>query len=440
MGVSNAMKAHLQGTVTVGVFLKITAKDGDVIRVWNGTRDKIVGGELYKAFPVAPSQLQAANGLKADNLEVTSIYSGLFTNATLRAKKWQGARVEYQVLNYKDFSMGYAERRVAFLGRTDAGKHSAKVELNTLSSKLNEPWGRTINPECDVDRLGDSRCTVDLNGYTATGFKIKAAAHVVAPILNRQQFSVVIDTPGFARGLAAAYYEGPNFQTLKFQRIDPAVNFDWTSSSPGADISFENYSARWQGTVTPPHSGTWTFEVEHDNGARLWVNNLATPLIDSWANDGNSSPATSTATINLTAGTAYNIRLEYNQGPGNPPQNVAKVRLRWSHASQPLQIIPSAVLAPAGAVAIPDLFYQRGTAKFLTGPNAGVEAQILTNSDGALTLYLPLFYLPQLNDQLELEAGCDRKIGTCRIKYANAINHRGYPFLPGRSRLLKVPE
>lgn len=290
------MKAHLSGTLTVGVFMRITAKDGDVLRVWNGTRNKVLDGQTYYAYPLAPSQLQSSHGLKADNLELTAIYSGLFTAATLRAKKWQGSRVEYRILNYKDFSMGYAERRVTFVGKTEVGKRAAKPELVSLSSRLSEPWGRTCNMECDADRLGDERCQVDLEGNTQTGYKIKIEAHVTA-VLNRQQFTIAFDG-----------------------NIEPAI------------------------------------------------------------------PATTVA---------------------------------------------------------PDLFYNRGEIRFLDVANGGLEnvtAQILTNEGNAMTLYLPLFYMPAVDDEVELITGCNRLIRTCQFKFDNAINHQGFPYLPGRSKVLKVPD
>jgi uncharacterized phage protein (TIGR02218 family) len=193
MPVSNEMKTHLQGTVTTAVFMKITANDGSVLAVWNGTRDKIVDGVIYYAFPIAPSRLQSAAGLKADNLEITSIYSDVFNSVTLRSGKWQGARIEYRVLNYKDFSMGYAERRLGFLGVVKVGKYSATPELKSLAQKLSEVVGGSMQADCDVVEFGDARCGKDLNGNTEAGFKIKIGAHVVAPILNRQQFSVAFD-------------------------------------------------------------------------------------------------------------------------------------------------------------------------------------------------------------------------------------------------------
>lgn len=287
------MKAHLQGTLTVGVFVKATAKDGTVLRIWNGTRNKIVDGELYLAYPLSPTRFETAKDLKADNMELMAVYANDFTARFLRARRWQGARVEYRILNYKDFTMGYAERRVMFLGKTTVGKHSGKVELLSLSSKLAEPVGQTCNKECDVSRLGDTRCGVDLETVDVQGYAITIDAEIV-DVDNRQQVTVAFD-----------------------------------------------------GDIEP------------------------------------SSPGTTVA---------------------------------------------------------PDQLFRRGTFLFSSGENDGGEGLILTNTGNLLTFYLPLHYLPEVGDTLTITSGCDRKINTCRDKFANAERFRGHPYVPGRSKLFKLPE
>ena len=42
MSVSNEMREHLQGTSSLAIFIKIIAKDGDVIAVTNTTQNKII--------------------------------------------------------------------------------------------------------------------------------------------------------------------------------------------------------------------------------------------------------------------------------------------------------------------------------------------------------------------------------------------------------------
>lgn len=292
-GISDEMIEHLSGSVTLAVFLKITAADGDVLAVWNGTRNKILDGITYYAYPITPSRMQATKDLKPDNLEVTAVYSDLFSSKTLRSKKWSGARVEYRVMNYKDLSMGPAERRVGFIGQVKIGKYSATPELLSLSSKLAQPVGRTFQSDCDVVELGDARCAVDLSGLTQDGYKIQVTATVEASV-NRQQFYVTFN-----------------------ENIKPA--------SP---------------SITIP----------------------------------------------------------------------------------------------------PDDLYERGRCEFLTGENAGATEQILTNIGGGITLFNAAFYKIQAGDRLRLTTGCSRKIDVCRDRYGNGENYRGFFCLPGRGKLLKIPE
>lgn len=425
------MKNYLMGTTTLAVFLKITPRDGSTpIRVWNGTRNKVIAEDgTYLAYPLSPSRLQQSAGLKADNLEIAATYAASFTASTLRARKWEGARVDYAVYNYKDFSIGYAERRTGFVGRTEVGKFAAKPELISLSAKLNQPVGRTFNAECDVLELGDSRCGVDLNGFTRTGYRIKTTA-TVAVVTNRQQFSVNF-VDAMVRGLRGRYYQGTNFDTLIVEKNDQSIDFDFGESAPLPGMPSNEFSIRWEGTITPLFSETYTFSVEHDDGVRLWVDNVATPLIDQWGTLG-----THTATIALTAGTPYNFKLEFKD-----EVSVSKVKLRWSSTSQSLQIIPVTAFVPAGGVsAVYDNIYHRGRARFLSGANVDFTAQILTNTGSAMTLYLPLFYMPALGDSVELIVGCDRTINACRDIFGNGLNFQGFFTIPGTSKVFKIPE
>jgi uncharacterized phage protein (TIGR02218 family) len=194
MSVSNAMKDHLKGTTTLAVFVKMTAADGDIIAVTNASKNKIINGLEYKSIPLSPTQLQSTQGLKADNLELVTILGGLYTSATLRARKWVGAKVEYAVYNYKDFAMGYATRKIGYIGDTELGKFTAKPEILSLSNKLTQPVGFSMLETCNVVRLGDSRCKLDLNGNTVDGYRLRINA-TITQVVNKQQFAVSFNSP-----------------------------------------------------------------------------------------------------------------------------------------------------------------------------------------------------------------------------------------------------
>ncbi len=42
-------------------------------------------------------------------------------------------------------------------------------------------------------------------------------------------------------------------------------------------------------------------------------------------------------------------------------------------------------------------------------------------------------------DMLRLEAGCDKRAETCRVKFANMVNFQGFPHLPGEDWLIAAP-
>jgi len=97
-----------------------------------------------------------------------------------------------------------------------------------------------------------------------------------------------------------------------------------------------NYSVRWTGQIRPAASGTYTFSMLSDDGARLWVNGH--PLVNNWTAHG---PTEDTGTITLQGGRRYDIRLEYYQGSGG-----ATARLSWTVPGRPKQIIPAGQLYP----------------------------------------------------------------------------------------------
>jgi hypothetical protein len=146
---------------------------------------------------------------------------------------------------------------------------------------------------------------------------------------------------GNGNGLHAEYYNGMNFDTLKFTRIDPNIDFDWGEGSPGGGITNDHYSIRWTGRIEPRYSGEYTFYMTSDNGRRLWINNQL--VIDKWVNDWDIEYS---GTITLTAGQQYDIKVEYFEDYGG-----ANARLRWSSASQPKEIIPKNQLYAVAATA-----------------------------------------------------------------------------------------
>jgi len=108
------------------------------------------------------------------------------------------------------------------------------------------------------------------------------------------------------------------------QRIE-AVNFGWSSSSPGPGISPDRFSVRWIGKVEAPLTGSYRFQTASNDGVRLWVNGAL--VIDNWTN--HSTINDSSGAISLTKNQRYVIKLEFYDNTGT-----AVARLRWQKPSQ----------------------------------------------------------------------------------------------------------
>ena len=122
--------------------------------------------------------------------------------------------------------------------------------------------------------------------------------------------------------------------TLALTRTDARVDFDWGGGSPGSSVTADNFSAEWTGRVKAPVSGTYTFTVTGDDGVRLFLNGAK--VIDGWRDQG-PTPYTYTAT--LSAGTLYDIELQfYERGGGS------MCRLQWSYPGQGTQAISQSQL------------------------------------------------------------------------------------------------
>lgn len=79
-----------------------------------------------------------------------------------------------------------------------------------------------------------------------------------------------------------------------------------------------------------------------------------------------------------------------------------------------------------------------GQVRWLSGPGAGLRSAITGISGSYLILDLPMEW-SGVGESLELREGCDRTIATCAGRFANAINFRGEPYLPGNDLLARYP-
>ncbi len=98
-------------------------------------------------------------------------------------------------------------------------------------------------------------------------------------------------------------------------------------------------------------------------------------------------------------------------------------------------VVDATRLALSGLADFPAGFFAHGKLAFLDGANAGLSVDIdshaVAGAGMQVVLWLPLGTSPQAGDRVVLIAGCDKAFATCRTKFANPDNFRGFPHMPG---------
>ncbi|GGV66673.1 PA14 domain-containing protein [Streptomyces thermoviolaceus] len=154
------------------------------------------------------------------------------------------------------------------------------------------------------------------------------------------------DDPVEVHGLKGEYYtqSAPgafDFHELKATAFDPSLDFDDLEPRLAATTGqSDDVSVRWTGRLVPEKTGAHTFSVSADNGFRLWVGGSL--VIDHWVDDWDVEQTS--APVELTAGRAYDIKVEYFEHYGG-----SNLHVRWTEPGGTKEPVPqSAFLLPEG--------------------------------------------------------------------------------------------
>lgn len=107
----------------------------------------------------------------------------------------------------------------------------------------------------------------------------------------------------------------------------------------------------------------------------------------------------------------------------------------WSASATILALGDARRFMVSGIDAFAAGFFERGRVRFMGGPLSGFESAIKTQRLVEGAMMLELWTAPPAppapGTTLALAAGCDKRFSTCRDRFANAANFRGFPHMPG---------
>ncbi|MEM7524978.1 MAG: DUF2163 domain-containing protein [Pseudomonadota bacterium] len=75
----------------------------------------------------------------------------------------------------------------------------------------------------------------------------------------------------------------------------------------------------------------------------------------------------------------------------------------------------------------------------LVGTTAGVRSHRIVGADVIVELDRDFVEAPATADAFFVVAGCDKRLSTCRNKFSNVRNFRGFPYIPGESWVAAYP-
>jgi len=101
------------------------------------------------------------------------------------------------------------------------------------------------------------------------------------------------------------------------------------------------------------------------------------------------------------------------------------------------------VFSAAGLSGFASEWFTRGRLRWTSGTNAGLAMEVkehnLINGQVTVELWLAMPRVIAVGDAFSITAGCDKQFETCKAKFNNAVNYRGFNLMPGNDWIQSGP-
>lgn len=138
--------------------------------------------------------------------------------------------------------------------------------------------------------------------------------------------------------------------------------------------------------------------------------------------------------LDAPAGRVFSRRCDAEVGDGRCGVNLAQGAYRG--AGTVVALTDERTLRCSGLSGFAEGWFARGRISFADGAAVEVAAHRRDGAEALLELSRAIPVAP--GAAFTLTAGCDKRHATCRDKFMNVINFRGFPHMPGPDALLEV--
>jgi len=145
--------------------------------------------------------------------------------------------------------------------------------------------------------------------------------------------------------------------------------------------------------------------------------------------------------LNQTQGRVYQFVCDADLG--DPRCGVNLASSLYTGTASISNVIDNRLLQSTSLTGFPTDWFTRGTLNWTGGANSGTKVEIKSHRQFAGTATVELWQQVRktvaIGDTFLIHAGCDKLFSTCREKFQNGVNFRGFPHMPGNDFIISYP-
>ncbi|HAH08683.1 MAG TPA: beta tubulin [Alphaproteobacteria bacterium] len=143
------------------------------------------------------------------------------------------------------------------------------------------------------------------------------------------------------------------------------------------------------------------------------------------------------ARLNQPVGRVYQFACDADLGDARCTVDLNSVA--FSAAATVTAVASAQSFTASGLAAFASGWFAYGRLTWTSGANAGLSQIVKEFAAATVTLWEPMPLAIAAGDAFTIMAGCDKRFETCKVKFANALNFRGSPLMPGNDWVVSSP-
>ncbi len=478
--VSAPLLTHLDSTVTtLATIWKLVRTDEQEFYFTDHDRDLVFDGDTYKSSNgYNRTAIQNNASLAVDNLDIMGIFDDDdITEGDIRAGLFDYCEIFIAVVNWADLSQGVLKVRRGHLGEVISTPQGYfRSEMRGMTQNLSQNIGEIYQAECRTD-LGDSRCQIPIRPdlrlnqtlYEVGEYiRVPTDGGVVTlvggqPTQDAYENRVYKCTTAGTTGVSQPTYDEGIGNTTQETGVKATGTLTLTGQPSNAQtftVDGKVYTIQTVLTDVDGHilKGADIFETVDNivsattlgagSGVTYAASTTAHTTVDFAAGVGTSVSLTAktagdAGNLITTTDTLSSASFGHSTLTGGIDGAIFTAEDSWSRQAVIATVIDQAsfTLTITEARAVNDWFNGGGFI-FETGNNAGfaIEIRDWVQASSTVTIFLPAPFTVNVGDKVRLYPGCDKRSETCNARFANILNFRGEPFVPGQDEIANYPD